>query len=246
MTIRHLFPFGTAMLLAAALLPGQGDPAHEIQELARAVEQQLQEIDRLLLESGKKNRARQEPKELLQQARERSEAVEGGIDELIDKLNEMKNQSGGSGQPDDQQQPQDEQQQSDARQQQRNQGQRNRRENDTPDLVPRPQSGQQPQGQQPQPQPGEGQQQPQPANGDPQGGQENPDGGENTRGNQPPQGETGPGAPGTGDGAWGELQPYMNFLKNRGSRPPAVPEKFRKYWEAYLKQKQGQGGGSGR
>jgi hypothetical protein len=37
----------------------------------------------------------------------------------------------------------------------------------------------------------------------------------------------------------------MNFLKNRGSRPPEVPEKFRKYWEAHLKQKQagGQGGG---
>jgi hypothetical protein len=33
----------------------------------------------------------------------------------------------------------------------------------------------------------------------------------------------------------------MNFLKNRGSRPPDVPEKFRKHWEAYLKQKQGGG-----
>jgi hypothetical protein len=28
----------------------------------------------------------------------------------------------------------------------------------------------------------------------------------------------------------------MNFLKNRGSAPK-VPEKYRKYWDAYLKQK---------
>ena len=51
---------------------------------------------------------------------------------------------------------------------------------------------------------------------------------------QPPQ-------RGQGDETWGELQPYVNFLKNRGSSPK-VPEKYRKYWEAYLKGKQGSGG----
>lgn len=245
--------FAWAALLPLPQLRAQGqDPMREIQEIARAVDEQLQEIDRLLLESGKKNQARQKPKEMLQQARERGDAVEGGLEKLIEKLNEMKNQSGN--QPSPQQQPQDEQGEQDPSGQQRpkpQQGQRNRRENQTPDLVPRQQPGeQQPGGQQPQgqqPQPGQGQPQPQPQQGNPQGGQENPTGGQNTTGNRQPEPETGPGNPGTGEGSWGELQPYMNFLKNRGSRPPQVPEKFRKYWEAYLKSKQGQGqGGSGK
>ena len=75
--------------------------------------------------------------------------------------------------------------------------------------------------------------------GQPQGGQETKDGGKNTTGNRQPEPETGPGNPGTGEGSWGELQPYMNFLKNRGSPPPQVPEKFRKYYEAWLKQNPG-------
>jgi hypothetical protein len=242
MASRRVVHAGAILFAAAGLLRAQGDPTRDIQELARAVEQQLQEIDRLLLESGKKNQARQTPKELLQQARERSEAVEGGIDKLIEKLNEMKNQGGGGGGgPSDEPKPSDQDQP--PGQPQQGQGGRNRRENQTPELVPRPQA--QPQ-QGEQPQPGQGEPKPQPAGAQPQHGQENPDGGENARGNRPPESETGPANPGTGDGSWGELQPYMNFLKNRGSRPPAVPEKFRKYWEAYLKQKQGTGGGSGK
>jgi hypothetical protein len=253
MSTRPVLSFAVALLAAVPWLRAQDvDPTREIQEIARAVEKQLQEIDQLLLESGKKDQARQQPKDLLQRAHERAEAVEGGIDKLIEKLNQMKNQGSGSGQPDDQQQQQqqqqqDQDQQQSGRQQQQSQGRRNRRENQTPDLVPRPQQqpGEQPQpqGQQPgqQPQPGEGQQ-PQPQDGKPQNGQENPSGGENTRGNRQLEPDTAPGNPGTGDGTWGELQPYMNFLKNRGSRPPSVPEKFRKYWEAHLKQKQ-QGGG---
>jgi hypothetical protein len=239
MTIRTILAAALALAAVAGTAPAQVDPAREIQEIARQVEEQLQEIDRLLIESGRKNQPRANPKELLDRARERSEVAEDGIDKLIEKLNEMKSQGGGSGSPDDQQDPNQQPQDSpgqQGRQGRPNQGQRNRRENQTPDLVPRPQSGQEQQGQEQQ-----GQQQRQ--GQQPVGGQENPDGGENTRGDNPPQSETGAPNPGTGEGNWGELQPYMNFLKNRGSRPPAVPEKFRKYWEAYLKQKQGAGGG---
>ena len=70
----------------------------------------------------------------------------------------------------------------------------------------------------------------------PMGGTENKDGGQNKVGNNPPNSATGPGQPGTGDGGWGDLQPYLNFLRNRGASPK-VPEKFRKYYEAYLKRK---------
>jgi hypothetical protein len=249
--------FAATLLAAATTGRAQLDPAREIQEIARAVEQQLQQIDELLLASGRKNQARSQPREMLQQARERAEAVEGGLDKLIEKLNQMKNQGGGGGSPEDQQNQRNQQQQDQQDQQQRQQDgqqqdgrQRNRRENQTPDFVQQPQAGEQQGQQQPQqqgqPQPGEQQpSQPQPQPGDPRGGQENPDGGANQRGNQQPEPETGPGNPGTGDGGWGELQPYMNFLKNRGSRPPAVPEKYRKYWEAYLKQKQGAGNSGG-
>ena len=234
-----VFLLGSTTVLPATLrAQNGGDPMREIQEIARQVDQQLQEIDRLLLESGRRDQDRKRPKELLQQARERSEDVEKGIDKLIDELNKLKQQqqqqSSSSSQDQQDQQDQQNQDQNQQQQQQRNRN-RNRRENATPDIAQRPrnQSGQpqESQGQQPKPE------QPKPDGQQPAGGQENPDGGQNRRGNQPPDSETGEPQPGTGDGSWGELQPYVNFLKNRGSMPK-VPEKYRKYWEAYLKQKQ--------
>jgi hypothetical protein len=240
-----------AALAAAAsctFLPAQGiDPTQEIQEIARRVEEQLTEIDRLLLESGKKDQARSRPKELLQQAKDLGKETEATIDDLIKKLTDMKNQGGGgsSSSQQDQQDPQQQQdqQQQQPQQQQQQRGQQNRRENQTPDFVRQPQQGQeQQQGQQQQPQPqGQQQQQPEPQGQRPQAGHETPDGGQNKTGNNQPEPELGPGNRGAGDESWGELQPYVNFLKNRGS-PPKVPEKFRKYWEAYLKQKPGAGG----
>ncbi|MEO6594250.1 MAG: hypothetical protein ABIP94_05815 [Planctomycetota bacterium] len=223
-------------------LAAQGrDPMHEIQEIARNVDEQLQEIDRLLLESGRKNQTRSRPKELLQKAREQSDSVEGGIDQLIEKLTQMKNQSSSSSsQSQQQQQPRDGQGQPKPGQ---GQGQQNRRENQTPDFVQQPKEGEgqqpgeegqpQPQGQKPEGQKPEGQQ--------PQGAQEAPGPGQNTTGNRPPESEIGPGQPGKGEGSWGELQPYLNAIKNRGSAPK-VPEKYRKYWEAYLKNSK-EGGG---
>ena len=229
-----------AALLAAAAPAQGGDPTREIQEIARRVDEQLQEIDRLLLESGKKGQERSKPKELLQQARERSEAAEEGIDKLIEKLQQMKSQSSSQSGQEGEQSSGQQQQQQQSQSGQQPQGQGNRRENQTPDFVQQPKEG----GQDQQPKPGgeqpggqQQQQQQQRPDGQPQGGQEQPTGGENTRGNRPEQTPDGPGNPGQGEGTWGELQPYTNFLKNRGSAPK-VPEKYRKYYEAYLKQKQ--------
>lgn len=231
----------------AALLAGapraQGQPSpEEIASIARRVAEQMQEIDRMLLESGKKDAQRSRPKELLQQATERSKDVELGIDELIQKLQQMKDrqnsQSSSESQDQQQQNQQEQQDQQQQQQQQRgNQQQQNRRENRTPDFVQQEQRQRQEnqqQGQEPQP----GQQQPaRPDRGNQQQDRPPQPGGRNTSGNNPPDSESEAGLRGAGDGEWGELQPYVNFLKTRGS-PPKVPEKFRKYWEAYLRSKQ--------
>ena len=241
---RHRLPLSALPLWAAlslgatVTLPAQGrDPMHEIQEIARSVDEQLQEIDRLLLESSKKSQARSKPQELLQKAKERSETVEGGIDQLIEKLAEMKNQGGSSSESQDQQKPQDGQGQ--PRREPGQGQQQNRRENQAPDFVqqPKEQGGEQPG----QPKAGQQPQERQPQDGPPKGGEDSKDTPENRSGNRQLEPDLGPGQPGDGDGTWGELQPYVNFLKNRGSAPK-VPEKYRRYWQAYLKNKQSGGG----
>ncbi|HZN41488.1 MAG TPA: hypothetical protein VFD82_21965 [Planctomycetota bacterium] len=235
--MRHIFfRLVSVPLVVTTMLPAQGqDPREEIKEIARSIDEQLQEIDKLLLESSKKNQARATPKDLLQKAHERSTTAESGIDQLIEKLNEMKQRGQGSSQGEPQE-PQD-QPQGQPRDQQ-GQGQQNRRENQNPDYVKQPRQGQQP-GQKP-----EGQKPDQkPTDGRPEGGQEAPGPGENTRGNRQLEPEIGPPNPGQGSETWGELQPYASSLKNRGSAPTKVPEQYRKYWEAYLRQKQGKPAG---
>lgn len=255
--IQRLTFFTLAALLPLASVQAQmggGNPAEEIKEIARMIDEQLKEIDKLLLESGKKGQSRKKPRELLQQAAEGSLTVQDGLDKLIEKLNEMKQQgsksssSSQNSDPSDQQQDgqQSQSQSQDGKPQgQQSQGQQQRRENQTPDFVKQEQEGQKPgedgkpEGQQQgkQDQQGKGGQQPKPqGNNQPKGGKETKTGGKNQLGNNPPNSETGPGQPGTGEGGWGELQPYLNFLKNRGSSPK-VPEKYRKYYEAYLKNK---------
>jgi Skp family chaperone for outer membrane proteins len=232
--IHRLFPL-CAALLAVAALPAQGqDPTQEIQEIARRVDEQLREIDRLLLESSKPAGAEARPKELLRKTQEHSQGVEQGIDELIRKLNEMKNQSRSS-----QDQQQDQQQRS--QDQQRNGQQRpqqgrpqNRQDGTNPEFAPQ---GQRPDGQQQQQQQQQQGEPQQPQGGQPLGPEANPDGGQNRPPSRPIESETGPGQPGQGEGEWGALQPYVNYLKNRGSMPK-VPPKFQKYWDAYLKSKQ--------
>jgi hypothetical protein len=266
---RRTGPFAAVLLFVAfaGAAPARAqnpDLVREIQEIATRIDQQLQEIDRLLLDSGKKAQPREKPKDMLKTSHERSADVEAGIDALIQKLTEMKNQGSSSQSQSGDQQQQDQQQQDQDQQgkQQQNKGQRGqqpRRENQTPNFVqqpPRDQQGQQqgqqqnqPQGQQQQPgeqpqgeQPG---QQPPPGQGNPLGGQDHQGPGENRTGNRQPEPDLGPGQAGQGEGSWGDLPPYVNFLKNRGSAPTTVPAKYRKYWEAYLKSKPGGAAGNG-
>lgn len=227
-----------------------GDPQREIQEIAESIDKQLKEIDRLLLESGKAGQSRAKPREMLEQAAEGTRIVEHGLDKLIEKLQDMSNQSSNSrssGQQSSGQQSQSEPSQSGQGQMGRSDG--NRRENQTPEFIDQGQREGQQQGEQQGQQPGEqeGQQQGQEGqqdqqsqnqqqNGNPQQGQESRTGGQNQTGNNPPQSPIGPGNRGDGQGSWGELQPYLNFLRNRGTSPE-VPAKYRKYYEAYRKGK---------
>ena len=241
----HALLWALALTLPASQVAAQlggGNPMEEIKEIAEAVDKQLKEIDRLLLESGKKGQSRKGPKEMLEQAAEGSKIAEDGIDKLIEKLNEMSQQSSSSSSSSSSQQQQQQEQQQ-QQQQQQQQSQQNRRENQSPEFVQQPQEGepqqQQQQGQEQQgeqPQPQQGEQQPPSQDGKPDGGKEQRSTGENRPGQDPSQDPTGAGKPGTGAGEWGGLQPYLNFLKNRGASPK-VPEKFRRYYEAYLKNK---------
>ncbi|HLQ36840.1 MAG TPA: hypothetical protein VK348_03500 [Planctomycetota bacterium] len=225
--MRTTFLLAGAVLLAVHL-PAQNNPTEEIKQIVERVDEQLKKIDELLQQSARKSGNDKKPSTLLGESQQQSEAAVQGLDELIEKLEQMRQQSKSRSQNQDQQQPQ---QQQDPQQQQQPQpgGQRNRRDSQTPDFV-----------QQQQQQPKPGQNQPQPP-GQPQGqpndGPDPKGPGENVQGNRPPNQDTDKGQRGTGDDSWGDLQPYTNFLKNRGSLPK-VPEKFRKYWEAYLKSKQ--------
>ena len=93
----------TALLVSVWLLTGearaqgQGDKMREILEIAERTSEQLREVDRLLLESSTAQQARARPIALLEQSRERNVEATQSIEELVEKLTELKNECGGSG-----------------------------------------------------------------------------------------------------------------------------------------------------
>lgn len=225
-------------------LKAQGPDPAELKRILEGVEQQLAEIDRLLLESSvnkgrgladaaeQAGQAADRMKDLLNQSQQASEKAVSGMDELIKKLLEMSRQGGGGGgggQP----MPGNSSGQGG---QQKEPGQR--QENETPDFQQRQEAGQEP-GQQP----GQNQMQPggeQPQSGQPQDGSQpsGPDqatgAGENRQGQDPTSGATGDPSKTGGAERWGDLPPYLQFLRSRGS-PPQVPAKYRKVYEQWLK-----------
>ena len=125
-----------ASTFASPLHAQDPDAARAIQELARKIDEQMKEIDRLLLETSKQKggEAKAPPKESLSRTREQSQIVEKSIDELIQKLNQMKQQSSSSSSSDsqDQQKSQQQQQQEQQQQQQQNQQQQGNHRNRPP------------------------------------------------------------------------------------------------------------------
>ena len=215
MTIRWI-PF--LLTVCGALCPRASaqfeNPAEKIKEIAEEVAKELQEIDRLLLQTGTGSNAAEGMKsaakrmgELLDQSKASQGKVVNKIDELIKTLEQMKGQQSQSG-------GQSQGQQRDG-QKQRQQGQQQRQATEVPD------------GEQPMPNP-QGQQ-PKSSKGDPE------QQGQNRPADRAPQDGTERVKPADDTERWGVLPAYEEMLKNRGGRPK-VPEKYRRFHEAFLKQ----------
>ncbi|MGA0868533.1 MAG: hypothetical protein ACO4CT_03315 [Planctomycetota bacterium] len=224
----------------------QIDPGEAVRKIAETIEKEMSEIDRLLRESSRAGGSRTEAgskiRELIDGTRQSQGKVVQGIDDLIEELEKMAQQSQSqsqSQQPPSDQDPQQQQSGQQGQQGQQQQGQQspqqgqpgNRRENQTPDLAQQPgqEQGQQqgqPQGQQDQPQE-------QPGRADSPGNDPQREG-QNT--------QTGSAAEGGServerqDGAegWGSLQKYVPPQYQRAGAPE-VPARYRRLHEAFQK-----------
>lgn len=224
-------------ILAAALglaLPatGQIDPQENIKKILEEISTEMSEIDRLLLESGRKDQgaamreAAEKIGKLLENSQGSQAKVAQKIDQLIEELEKMSqsqssSSESGSGEPsqrgqqgegdiqDQQRSQRDEIQQSEFQRQQQQQQQQQQEQN-------RPQ-------------------------GDPKGPEQTDEKGTNLQGDKPQeQGEERVDRD-RESARWGELQKYAPFLQSRGGLPD-VPVKYRRLLEAYLrKSHKGQG-----
>jgi hypothetical protein len=224
----------------------QIDPGEAVRKIAETIEKEMSEIDRLLRESSRAGGSRTEAgskiRELIDGTRQSQGKVVQGIDDLIEELEKMAQQSQSqsqSQQPPSDQDPQQQQSGQQGQQGQQQQGQQspqqgqpgNRRESQTPDFAQQPgqEQGQQqgqPQGQQDQPQE-------QPGRADSPGNDPQREG-QNT--------QTGSAAEGGServerqDGAegWGSLQKYVPPQYQRAGAPE-VPARYRRLHEAFQK-----------
>jgi hypothetical protein len=217
--IQHL-----AFLLAAAGLPMAGaaqfdDPQQKIRDLTERIAKDLQEIDELLLQTGAKgiaqaadSMARSAAKldELLEQAETSQGSAVQGIDELIQQLEQMRGNCSGCSQCDGGK-PHDKPSEQN---QPKPSGQR--QESETPDMMQR--GGNQPRREVPRPQP------------EPEAGSNQPADRERAHATEQVEHQT-------ESGKWGMLPDYMELLKTRGAQPD-VPERYRRFRDAFLKQGQ--------
>ena len=73
---------------------GAGDTAREIREIAKEVAEKLEAVDRMLLESSRTQGVRTGSTDRLARSLEGNRTAGEGIDRLIDKLHELKEQCG--------------------------------------------------------------------------------------------------------------------------------------------------------
>ena len=231
-----VFAFFMQAITAPALSAQLGaDPTETVRLLTEKIGEQMKEIDRLLLETGREASGNANAKERLDNSKESSRQAVDAIDQLIEELDKMANQQGGggggasdkpSGSPPPKGSGQDRPQ---------NGQQGARQENETPQVGEKPEN----QGGQEQPKPGEssGEQQPQDQpSGQPNGQEQQQEPGTNKLdGQSAPQNPTDEFERKQAGGEWGNLPPYLMHLKSRGS-PPQIPAKYRRLYEAYLRQ----------
>jgi hypothetical protein len=200
------------------------DPRAKIKELAQKIAEELQNVDKLLLqrEAGgaraAMDRASSGMAKLLEESKRGQAGASQGIADLIAELDKLRSQSSQSSDSDsdsgsqsqNRPQPQD-------GQQRRESGQRDQTK--TADLI----------------QQGQTQPPPKPDGTDPKGGQEAQIPPQQTRGQELPDGATERVQREAEAAEWGSLPKYLQYLQRRGGMPE-VPEKYRKFLEAYVKQ----------
>ncbi|MCR9246783.1 MAG: hypothetical protein NXI31_17250 [bacterium] len=80
--------------LAAQANPTSGDTEQQIQEIAREVAEQLEAVDKMLLESSRNRAARKTSSQKLEQSMDVNRTATEGVDRLIEKLHELKAKCG--------------------------------------------------------------------------------------------------------------------------------------------------------
>jgi hypothetical protein len=221
--------FGTG-LVAFGLLLGQAtaqvdDPRQKVLEISKRIAEEMAEIDRLLLQgSGEALRAAREAAqrnqklldELLKQTQQSQGNVVKSIDELIQEIERLSQPSGGQG---GEPHPQDQQDQQPQGEQQQRQGQRDQTQ--TPDFQqqqrPQQPGRQRPQGEQP------------------TGPEEHRGPGQQRPATQEPRSDSERVGHEQDATSWGMLPKYVPLLHGRGTMPE-VPEKYRRFVEAFTKQ----------
>lgn len=223
-----LVALAALLALCAPELRAQVSADDAIKKILTTIDEELTEIDKLLLETSKRDAVgNSERSEQLQQAiketQSSQERVVRGIDRLIEELEKQGGGGGGGGQGE----PQEGQQQNgDDPLEDQQPGQRQDGEG-----PPQPQSA-------PKPQPG-GQQgeQKQQGDGQPKNGQKDPQTGQQMSGSAPPEGGTERVLRERDRAQWGDLPDYDIHVHERGGLPK-VPEKYRRLLEEY--QRRGQ------
>lgn len=228
----YVAPLALFAALSAPARAQDEDPRAKIKELAQKVADELQNVDRLLLqrERGSQQgareameRARAGIQKLLDESKQGQQEAAKGIDELIAEIQKMQSKSSQSSESSESEGSQQSQRppNQESSQQQREQGQRDQTQ--TPDHIRQD-------GQQPKP----GEQKPDP-HGEPKGNQPEEGKGQQVRGGKIPESETERTQRDGRSEEWGGLPKYLQFLQGRGGLPE-VPEKYRKFLEAYMKQ----------
>ena len=201
-----------ALLLSSAV-PAQFDnPEKKIQEIVDQVAEQMQEIDELLLKArpdslkGAAEGAAQAA-EKIEELLDQTTKSQGEVVTKIDELIKVIQQMKGQGGGQGQPQPKQEQ----GEQQRR--GPQRRNQSQTPDMQNqgKPQDGEQP-----------------------QDGPERPGDAQNKASNPRPEDPTENVDPQRDTESWGSLPLYEQLLKTRGGAPE-VPQKYRKFHEAFLR-----------
>jgi len=197
--------------LLASSLPGQFDnPEQKIQEIVDEVAKQMQEIDELLLKTRPESlrgaaEGAKKAAEKIEELLDQTTRSQGQVVTKIDELIKEIQKLQGQASGQGQQQPRDQQQRQQRGRQQRNESQ-------TPDM----------------------QQQNDPQGDQPQGGRDRNQNPQNRPSNPRPDDPTEKIDPERDAEAWGKLPLYEQLLKSRGGAPD-VPEKYRKFHEAFLK-----------